>query len=416
MRIAIIGAGLTGLSAALHLKEYADVTLFEKSDVGGLASSYCPSYCIEKFYHHCFSNDHLLVDMLKKLGLSNKLVWKTARIGYAVDNQIYPLNTPFEILRYPYMSMAEKSKLALFTLKSRNRDFKLEDDVSAVEKIKEELGEDLFQNFFLPLLKSKFGESYQEVSYAWLLARVAIRSNRKYGGEQLGYLKGGFHQMTEKMAEDLDIKTGEVSISISKNGSFSVGSEDFDGVIYTGPLPQLDPQLSDAAKLPNIKYQSAVCALMSSNKSITDDIYWTNIRDGLTFGAMVEHTNFMPLEDYGEHLTYLASYSTPEGWLYTKTDEELKNNYLKEIEQFGLKREDINWIKIFRAKYSGPIYERGYINKITPYRTPIKGFYVAGMTSMPNYPERSMSGSIKSGMEVAQVVKNDMGYESDTQI
>lgn len=414
MRIAIIGAGLTGLSAALQLKEHADITLFEKSDIGGLASSYCPGYCIEKFYHHCFSGDQILIDTLKKLGLSNKLQWKTARVGYAVENHVYPLNTPFEILRYPYMSLSEKAKLALFTLKSRNRDFKVEDDVSAVDKIKEELGEDLFTNFFLPLLKSKFGESYGEVSYAWLLARVAIRSNRKYRGEQLGYLKGGFHQMIEKMAQDVDIKTGEVSIS--KDGGFTVGSEDFDAVIYTGPLPQLEPQLREAAKLPHIRYQSSVCALIGSRKSVTDDIYWINVRDELTFGAMVEHTNFMPLEDYGEHLIYLASYSTPEGWLYTQTDEDLKNNYIKDIEKFGLRKEDINWINIFRSTYSGPIYEKGYLSRITPYRTPVKGFYVAGMTSMPNYPERSMNGSIRSGMEVAQVVKKDIGFESDVQI
>lgn len=409
MKIAIIGAGLTGLSAALQLKEYADVTLFERSDVGGLASSYCPSYCIEKFYHHCFSGDQILLDTLKSLGLSNKLEWRIAKTGYAIGDHIFPLNTPFEILRYPHMSMSEKSKLAIFTLKSKNRDFKAEDGSSAVEKIKEELGEELFQNFFLPLLRSKFGESYQDVSYAWLLARVAIRSNRKYGGEQLGYLKGGFHQMVKKMREGLDIREGEVSIS--RNGRFSVGSEDFDVVIYTGPLPELNPQLQEAVKLPQIKYQSSVCALIGSEKSITEDIYWTNIRDELTFGAMVEHTNFMPFEDYGEHLIYLASYSTPQGWLFNSSDEELKNRYLKDMERFGLKQEDINWLKIFRAKYSGPIYERGYLNKITPYKTPIKGFYVAGMTSIPNYPERSMSGSIKTGMEVAQVVKKDMGFD-----
>lgn len=408
MKIAIIGSGLTGLSAALHLKEYADVTLFEKSDVGGLASSYCPSYCIEKFYHHCFSGDQVLIDMLKDLGLSNKLEWRTARTGYAIDNRIFPLNTPFEILKYPHMSLSEKGKLALFTFKSKNRDFKAEDESSAVEKIKEELGEELFQNFFLPLLRSKFGESYQEVSYAWLLARVAIRSNRKYRGEQLGYLKGGFHQMVEKMSEGLDIRAGE--IDISKNGRFLVGREDFDAVIYTGPLPELDPQLHQAAKIPHVKYQSSICALIGSDKSVTEDIYWTNIRDELTFGAMVEHTNFMPFEDYGEHLIYLASYSTPQGWLYNTSDEELRKSYLRDVERFGLKKEDINWLRIFRAKHSGPIYERGYLDKITPYRTPIKGFYVAGMTSIPNYPERSMSGSIKSGMEVAQVVKKDLGF------
>jgi protoporphyrinogen oxidase len=168
MKIAIIGAGLTGLTAAMNLQEYARVVLFEKKELGGLASSYCRSYCIEKFYHHCFRNDEELLKLINKLKLSNKLVWKIARIAYAVDGKIYPLNTPFEILRYPHMSFIDKVRLALFTLKSRKRDYRLKDDVAAVDGIKEELGVNLFESFFLPLLKSKFGDSYTEISYAWL--------------------------------------------------------------------------------------------------------------------------------------------------------------------------------------------------------------------------------------------------------
>ncbi|RLI79564.1 amine oxidase, partial [Archaeoglobales archaeon] len=70
---------------------------------------------------------------------------------------------------------------------------------------------------------------------------------------------------------------------------------------------------------------------------------------------------------------------------------------------------DVNWIKIFKAKYSGPVFEKGYLKKVTEYRTSLKNFYIAGMTSPPNYPERSMNGSIKAGLEVAEVVKRDLG-------
>jgi protoporphyrinogen oxidase len=407
VKIAIVGAGLTGLSCALSLKDY-DVVVFEKGEVGGLLASHnTGKYFIEKFYHHCFRWDEELLRLIRKLGLSSKLVWKVVKIGFAIEGKIYPLNTPLEILRYPHLSLRDKIKLALFTLKSRKRDYRVEDEKGVVEGIREELGDNLLEKFFMPLLKAKFGEYYVDVSYAWLLARVAIRSNRKMRGEELGYLRHGFHQLVEKMAEGLNIKRKAVDSIGVVNGKFAIHGKEFDAVVWTAPLPYLDPKIKNYIELPEIRYQSSICALLSAEKPLSD-LYWINV-DNAVFGAIIEHTNFMPLEDYGEHLIYLASYSTPDGWLFNLSEKELANLYLKEIERFGLKRRDVKWIKVFKAKYSAPIYEKGYLKKIIPYRTKLNGFYIAGLVSPPNYPERSMNGSIKAGLEVAEVIKSDFG-------
>ncbi len=403
MKIAVIGAGLTGMSCARLLSEHSKVVLFEKEDVGGLASSYCTGrYCIEKFYHHCFRSDDVLIDLVRKLGL--RIVWKVVRIGYAFDGRVYPLNTPVEILKYPHLSFRDKVRLALFTLKSRRRDYSKEDGRSVVEGIREELGENVLNKFFMPLLKAKFGEEFEKVSYAWLLARVAIRSNRKLNGEELGYVRHGFHELVERLAEGLDIRKEEVRKIEKVGGKFDVNGERFDVVVYTAPIPTLDDRIRKVAGIPDIKYQSSVCALIGTKESITEDIYWTNVADSRVFGAIIEHTHFMPFEDYGEHIIYLASYSKS---LFNKNIDELKRVYLKEARRFGLNESSVNWIEIFKAKYSGPVYEVGYLKKITPYRTKIRGFYIAGMTSPPNYPERSMNGSVKAGFEVAEAVKKD---------
>jgi len=50
---------------------------------------------------------------------------------------------------------------------------------------------------------------------------------------------------------------------------------------------------------------------------------------------------------------------------------------------------------------TAPIFETGFKNKVLPYKTKIKGLYLAGMFSPPNYPERSMNGSIRAGLECA---------------
>ncbi len=390
----------------MELRDY-NPKVFECCDVGGLLSYYDKGYKIEKFYHHFFRWDEDLLDLIKKLGLSSKIVWKVTRTGFMINGRVYPLNTPIEILRYPHLSLLDKLRLAVFTLKSRRRDYTSYDDVDVLDGIRKELGERLLNKFFMPLLKAKFGENYDKVSYAWLLARVAIRSNRKLRGEELGYLKGGFWQLIERMAEDVEVIKKRVENIGYVNGKYYIHGMEFDAVVWTTPLPLLDKKIAEILKLPKIKYQSSICALLGCKENFSD-LYWINV-DNAIFGAIIEHTNFMPFEDYGEHLIYLASYTTPESDLFNMSERDLANLYLKEFEKLGMDRKEVKWIKIFKAKYSAPIYETGYLKKIVPYRTNLKGFYLAGMFSKPNYPERSMNGSIKAGIEVARVLKEDFG-------
>ncbi|MCX8172850.1 MAG: NAD(P)/FAD-dependent oxidoreductase [Archaeoglobaceae archaeon] len=406
MKVAIIGAGLTGLRAANELKEYAKIKIFERNEIGGLLASICNEYCIEKFYHHLFKSDSEVLWTIKKFGLSSKLVWRTVKVGFAIRDQIYSLSTPIEILKYPYMSIRDKIKLAMFVLKSKKLNYEDFDEISAFSVLKEKFSQNLFENFFLPMLRAKFGENAEKVSYAWLLARVAIRGNRKLRGEEIGYLRHGFYQLIEKMQEDVEIvmKPG----NIKREGKWSVNGEDFDAIIFTAPIPELG-EIAKRLQLSEIHYQSSICALLSIKKSISD-IYWINI-DKAIFGAIIEHTNLMPFEDYGENLVYLASYSTPDGWLFNLSNSEISRLFLADLKRFGIEKNDVNWLKVFKAKYSSPIYEKGFLKKITPYRIH-DGFYIAGMTSKPNYPERSMNGSLKAGKEVAEQIKKDFGFEN----
>jgi len=406
MKIAVIGAGLTGLRAAMQLKEFANVVIFEKNEVGGLLSSLCNGYFIEKFYHHLFRTDLELLDVIKELKLASKLVWRTVKVGFAHEGKIYSLSSPIEILTYPHLSLLDKLRLAIFTLQSRRLKYEEFDEVAAIAALRERFSERLLENFFMPMLKAKFGENAEKVSYAWLLARVAIRSNRKLRGEEIGYLRHGFHQLIEKLSEGLEIVH---SPCIIKRGSrWNVNGTDFDAVVFTAPIPELG-DLAAKFGLKEIKYQSSVCALLSLKESISD-VYWTNVRDA-SFGAIIEHTNFMPFEDYGENLVYLASYSTPEGWLFKMGENEIEKLFLSDLQRFGIEDKEVNWIRIFKAKYSSPIYEKGFLKKITPYRVS-NGFYIAGMTSKPNYPERSMNGSLRAGREVAEQIKRDFGFEN----
>ncbi len=402
MKVAVVGAGLSGLNAGRILSEYCKVAVFEPHSLGGLAGSFCTGeYCIEKFYHHFFRSDDYLLSLLKTLKLSGKTVWKTARIGQEFNGNLYSLSTPVEILKFPGLSILDKIRLAIFTLKAKKIEYEKYDETGVIEGLKRDVGERLYDNFFLPLLKAKFGENYREVSYAWLLARVSIRSNRKLFGEELGYLRGGFHQLVERLSENLEIRKEKARIE--KSGKWTVNGEKFDSIVFTAPIPELG-SLGEKLGIKPVRYQSSICLLISMDSPFTENLYWVNYPNE-PFGATIEHTNFMPLEDYGEHLMYVAGYTIPEN-LSKLQDEQLFRLWLSSLKKYGLEERNIRWWRVFKAKYSGAVYVKGFRKLITPYRL-ADGLYYAGLTSKDNYPERSMNGSLLAGKNAAELVIKD---------
>ncbi len=88
--------------------------------------------------------------------------------------------------------------------------------------------------------------------------------------------------------------------------SWTVQGERFDTVVSTIP-PQLLAAMTGLPLTP-IPYQGAACMTLALDREVTNGIYWLNMKDEAPYGAVVAHTNFVPVERYGEHLVYLASY------------------------------------------------------------------------------------------------------------
>ena len=312
MKIGIIGGGLTGLVAAHALSGQHEVDIFEKMPFfGGCLSSYpINDYWIERYYHHCFSTDTYLFALIDKLGLSDKLEWKTGTTGYYAKEKIYALNTPREILLYPELSLVDKAKLAYLTLTAKKADLNALDDIPAEQYIIEHLGENVYNSFFEPLLKSKFGEQRKQVSAAWLMSRIAIRSNRGVAGEHLGYLNGGFHLLIDALLQSIERNGGiirkqqPVSSISQKNGSWMINDSRYDAIISTIPPQELEK--AGGPMMQPIPYQGAACMTLAMDREVTQGIYWLNMKDAAPYGAVVTHTNFIAKERYGEHIVYLS--------------------------------------------------------------------------------------------------------------
>ncbi|MDO5845735.1 MAG: NAD(P)/FAD-dependent oxidoreductase [Methanocorpusculum sp.] len=409
MKIGILGAGLTGLTAALQLADTNTIVVFEKNTVAGgcLSSKKYGAYFLETLYHHCFSGDKNLFSLLENLNLKDELVWLKGSTGYYMNGTLHPLTTPFEILRYPCLTLMQKARLGFFVISSRRIDADALDKITAKEYICSRVGEDVYNAFFAPLLASKFGAMKDEVSAAWLMSRVAIRSDRGAEGERLGYMKGGWHRLIDAMCERLsaagaDLRLGTAAESLAFiDGKWQINGEEFDAVISTLP-PQATRALlktHGAVSLPDIPYQGAACMTLGLSRDPANGIYWTNMGDKAPYGAVVVHTNFAPFEWYGEHVVYLASYFKDE------PAAGLQNQMLDDFcKRFSIAQNEISHADLYIDRYAGPVFVTGYKEKIPP--ADAKNTFISvGMFSEENYPERSMEGSVRAGIRAAKLIE-----------
>ena len=403
MKICVVGGGLCGLVSALNLAGTHQVDLFEQRPIaGGCLGSYRPGdYWIEEYYHHCFAGDARLLTLLETLQVADRLEWLRGSTGYYVDGTIHPLTSPTEILRYPHLTLTEKARLGLLTLRSRRFDVSALDGITAKEFILDTLGPGIYSSFFEPLLKSKFGDHRDDVSAAWLISRIAIRSDRGAGGERLGYLRGGFQHLITRLQEEVERQGAPVMLDtpvreIRRSGDgWLVDGKAYDAVISTLP-PQVTAGIAgiDIAPVP---YQGAACMTLALGRDVTDGIYWLNMKDAAPYGAVVSHTNFAPFAWYGEQIIYLASYFS--GRLPEDHGQTMLADFCR---RFSVSEEEVHWHRLAVDPYAGPIYTTGLGARLPAYEE--HGLFLAGMFSPPNYPERSMNGSVIAGEEVAKRV------------
>jgi len=426
-RIAVIGAGPMGLAAAYELcKQGKQVDLYEYDDrLGGMSAHFdFNGLSIERYYHFVCHHDDPLFALLDELGMSDCLHWVDTKMGYYYEGHLHRWGDPFSLLAFPHLDLLSKLRYGLHMFLSSKRkkaNWRPLDSLDAVSWLKRGCGDKAYAVLWDRLFKLKFHELTDNLSAAWIWARIRRvgRSRRSIFQESMGYLEGGSQTLLDKLAERITAQGGqihlstpvqEVCLSDGKLEGIKVAGElrSYTQVISTIPLqyvPKLIPTLPSQQLMQYSQVQNigVVCLLFKLRQPVSDN-FWLNISDRkMDIPGIIEMSNLRPFDNSIVYVPYYMPQSHPK---FSWSDEQIiaeATGYLKRINPM-LTDADILDVHASRYAYAQPICQPRFADYLSPMRSSVQGLFIADTSYY--YPEdRSISESVALGKQLAEMAQ-----------
>ena len=403
MNYAILGGGALGLMTAYRLTQagHAVMVFEQEPTAGGLASGFHVSddeqMWLEKFYHHLFRSDTTVIQIIKELGLDDRLEWLRPRSVCLIHGKTEQLDSPLSLLRFKPLRIDERVRVAAVLAFLKIVPPAWLEGNTADAWLRCWMGKRSYGMLFEPLFVGKFGAMKDEIALPWFWARIHDRTTR------LGYMRGGFQHVYERLVERIRQNSGKVLLDtrVEKveqvkgdrddkqqwSVQTSKGTWTFDRVISTLPTRlscRLIPVLPEdyRAKYDWGQAYGAHCLVLALKRQLTDS-YWINICDsGYPFTGLFEHTNFRSPSEYdGKHLLYLGNYRPMNDSLFTQSKEEVLAEFLPHLQRLvpNFTPEDVQESWLFKAPFAQPIVTTEYKEHIPPLETPLDGLWIANM-------------------------------------
>jgi protoporphyrinogen oxidase len=446
-RIAIIGGGFAGMTAAYELQKLGYQTfLFERmSELGGLASTFpIEGTRLERGYHHWFTSDTHIVGQMQELGLGDRVQWIPSKTGWFENNKIYNMVTPVDLLKLETLPFVERVRLGMAVayltyLQSSKNNLAKYERITAADWWKKYGGAQGWDKVWSPMFKGKFGAEYENIPMVWHWFKIVLRigSRRGVSKEELGYPRGSFQVLLDALQAAIikhggkiycgtTVKRVVVENGIATGLQFAddvtsqatqkeLGDSKFDKIICTAPSFAALKIINEfpreyVAKMNAAKYMAAVLLVLKLKQPMTR-IYWMNIADrSIPFVATIEHTNFIAPKVYNnKRIFYVSNYLDAASPYFQMSREELFNAYLPHLQKLNPQFSP-NWVEEmwhFKEAAAQPIVPLNYSQQIPEHRTPIRNLYLANTTQI--YPEdRGTNYSVRLGQDIAKMADEDL--------
>lgn len=447
-RVAVIGAGPAGMTAAYQISKQKDVevTLFEISgSVGGLAKTITLwDQKVDIGPHRFFSSDSRVNEFwLEVVGENYEMVDRLTRIFYNNRFFYYPLK-PLDA--FAKLGVIETGRCVLSYLKEKMSPTEFKGDFETW--VTSRFGKRLFEVFFETYSEKLWGISCTELDADFAAQRIKKMSlkeavkNAFFGGgagkhqtlvDQFAYPIDGTGMAYELMAEKfqknggiLKLNTGVEKV-VTENETatglvLTTGEElKFDFVVSTMPLTLLVTRLAEAPdeireKAQSLKFRNTILVYLNIDSTELFKDNWLYVHSpSLNCGRITNFRNWVP-NLYGDEKTSILCmefWCQEEDDLWQLPDEDLIEMGKKEIRQTGLIGDaEILDGKVYRINRCYPIYSKGYREVLEPvenYLRTIKNLMPIGRYGAFKY--NNQDHSILMGLMAAENILKDKGND-----
>jgi protoporphyrinogen oxidase len=420
MRIAVIGAGPAGITAAYQLsKGGVEVEVFEASgEVGGLART------IERWGqkvdlgpHRFFSNDPRVNRLwLEVVGRDYRMIDRQTRIYYRRRFFDYPLRASNALwnmgLGPAILCMASYFKEKVFP------SYRPEEIDTFESWVVSRFGRRLFQMFFQSYSEKLWGIPCDQLDADFAAQRIkkfslgeAIKNalglskhRHKTLVDQFAYPLGGTGMVYERMAEQVRKNGGRIHLHRPVRRllhddrriyglEFAEGAwQPFDHVISTMPLTLLVRGLAGlpphvAAAIDQLRFRNTLLVYLHVDGTDLFPDQWLYIHSpDLLMGRVTNFRNWVP-ELYGSAQTTILAleyWANDDEALWREDDAALIARAEREIRSTGLLgKATVLDGDVFRIRRCYPVYARGYKELLRPVIAYLNGF--TGLTVIGRY-------------------------------